>query len=417
MGCRELSVPKLSKIWARLDCALRFASFRYREFLKYPLLRRSPLLSFIHFLLRGYDQVLRGDRRLAFTLEGRYFEYVEEVYLRANPDVAQKVASGELPDGLSHFIRTGYREISAKKRKFTIGSPLPRVERIIKNPKGKANPHLCLFAHYDPQGLIDPYVVHYLKTLRSQGCDIVFISESARDPELKKLKGLCFRVIQRSRGGLDLGSWYTALKKLPLDLSRYVWVIFANDSVYFPIRSPEPMFQKAESGKFDFWGITESLQKGAAPEPYHIQSYFLGFSKEARRKGLFGRFLAQFESHPVLSKCGIIDLFEYGMTRWAMDLKLRVGVYCGLKDCYEAAKKVRRVPPLDRTTPTLDLWDTLIRSSQCPILKVGLFRDHLRKGFDPSLAQKLVAEGSYDFKLIENHIRRIKKLPTGAPLI
>ena len=394
----------------RLDLPFRLGPFQYRELLKHPLLRRSRLLSSIHFLLRGYDQILRGDRRLAFTLGGRYFEYVEEVYLKANPDVAGKIASGLLPDGLGHFLRAGYREIAVGKRKFSLEPPLPQVKRIIQSPRGKAGHHLCLFAHFDPQGLIDPYVVVYLKTLRSLGCDIVFISESANDSELKKLRGLCFRVIQRTRGGLDLGSWYTALKKLPLDLSRYEWVIFANDSVYFPIRPPRPLFQKAKSGNLDFWGITESLQRGAVPEPYHIQSYFLGFSKAARRKNFFGRFRTQFESHPILSKCGIIDLFEYGMTHWAQELELRVGAFCGLKDCYEAAKKLRGVPPLDRTTPTLDLWDTLISSAQCPILKVGLFRDRLRKDFDPSLAKKLVTDGSYDFKLVENHIHRLNKM-------
>src|SRR6202161_3084025 len=37
---------------------------------------------------------------------------------------------------------------------------------------------LILFAHFDPQGVVDPYVVYYLKALYGLGATIVFVSGS-----------------------------------------------------------------------------------------------------------------------------------------------------------------------------------------------------------------------------------------------
>jgi hypothetical protein len=37
---------------------------------------------------------------------------------------------------------------------------------------------LVLFAHFDPQGVVDPYVVYYLNALHGLGATIVFVSGS-----------------------------------------------------------------------------------------------------------------------------------------------------------------------------------------------------------------------------------------------
>jgi hypothetical protein len=398
---------EIFNLFSRLDYLFRLKSFRYQEFLKYSLLRRSYFLSALHFCLRGYDQVIRGDRRLAFTLNDQYCEYVESVYLKANPDVQEKIKNKQIPDGLSHFMKVGYQEILDKKRQYAVDVSMHKILKIIKNKNPKKGKHLCLFAHFDPQGLIDPYVIVYLETLKTMGFDIVFISENIQKKELSKLNRLCFRVLQRSAGGLDFGSWYSALSYLKLNLNHYDTVILANDSAYFPIRPVNQLLEKMR--KLDFWGFTESLQRGSTSNPYHIQSYFMGFSKLARKKGLLDQFLSQYEKHPILSKCGIIEIFEYGMTLWALNLKLKVGALCDLKDCYEYTKQMRQVPSLDRITPTLDLWDTLIEAEECPILKVGLVRDNPKNNFNVAIAKKLLDKGSYQFKLITNHIQRISQ--------
>ena len=394
-------------LFSRWDYLFRLKAFRYQEFLKHPFLRRSYFLGSLHFCLRGYDQVIRGDRRLAFILDHQYYEYVESVYLKANPDVLEKIKTKQIPDGLSHFLRWGYREILDKKRQYAAGISMPKILKIIKNQNSKKGKNLCLFAHFDPQGLIDPYVLVYLETLKTMGCDVAFVSENIQKKELKKLNRLCFRVVQRSPGGLDFGSWYSALSCLKLKLNQYDTVLLANDSAYFPLRPVDQLLKKM--GNFDFWSLTESLQRGSASDSYHLQSYFMGFSKLARKKGLLEQFVSQYEKHPVLSKCGIIEIFEYGMTQWALNLKLKTGALCNLRNCYNYTKKIRKVPSLDHITPTLDLWDTLIEAAQCPVLKVGLVRDNPRNNYDSAVAKKLLKQGSYPFSLITNHIRRIKQ--------
>ena len=38
---------------------------------------------------------------------------------------------------------------------------------------------VCLFAHYDPHGIVDPYVFHYLAQLRGLDADILFVSTAS----------------------------------------------------------------------------------------------------------------------------------------------------------------------------------------------------------------------------------------------
>src|SRR5438270_11829088 len=52
---------------------------------------------------------------------------------------------------------------------------------------------LVLFAHFDLQGIVDPYVVYYLNALRGLGATIVFVSASPRlSPEsVDPIRSLC----------------------------------------------------------------------------------------------------------------------------------------------------------------------------------------------------------------------------------
>ena len=58
---------------------------------------------------------------------------------------------------------------------------------------------LVLFAHFDPQGVVDPYVAYYLKALHGLAATIVFVSGSPTlTPEsVAPIRSLCSGIYTR----------------------------------------------------------------------------------------------------------------------------------------------------------------------------------------------------------------------------
>ncbi len=70
---------------------------------------------------------------------------------------------------------------------------------------------LCLFAHFDPQDRVDPFVTRYLDALRACDFDVVFVTTAAlREEDVTALRDICCDVIQRPNEGLDFASWVGA---------------------------------------------------------------------------------------------------------------------------------------------------------------------------------------------------------------
>ena len=49
-----------------------------------------------------------------------------------------------------------------------------------------------------------------------------------------------------------------------------------NDSTYFPLFDPEPMFSKMEQQQYDFWGIVDRYNVR-----WHVMSWFWAFSRRS----------------------------------------------------------------------------------------------------------------------------------------
>ena len=89
---------------------------------------------YIHYLKHGYIKHLNEDIRL----EGRYpfrwnrqlqknieSKFDEESYIEANPDVAKAIQKGQFSSGWDHFIRYGYKEVRRGDR--TIHPKIPLI--------------------------------------------------------------------------------------------------------------------------------------------------------------------------------------------------------------------------------------------------------------------------------------------------
>ena len=206
--------------------------------------------------------------------------------------------------------------------------------------------------------------------------------------ELRKVAPLVRRILVRNRAGRDFGSWSLALRTLGMDIGEgYDRVIWANDSIYFPVRPIDPLHGGYGAQKLQPIWLERLRDVGA----YHIQSFFLAFDREAQRR-IFPQFLSKFEQYYVLTKWGQIREYEVGITAMARAAGLSVGAYISIDDIRE---EVIRRPGLQRwgamlrgglsdINPTHDLWDLIIAQYAWCGLKVELLRDNPKKasGFE-----------------------------------
>ena len=99
------------------------------------------------------------------------------------------------------------------------------------------NERIVIFAHYDKQNIIDPYVIDYLEELKKYS-EIIFVSDgNLKDKELQKIQNLCFDNICQKHGEFDFGSYkrgFLLLKeKYTEKFNNLDEILFVNDSCYF----------------------------------------------------------------------------------------------------------------------------------------------------------------------------------------
>lgn len=365
-----------------------------------------------HFVSWGADELERGHfRQFNFNWGSHALDYDPVAYRADNPDVGAVIAAGRLRNGLEHLFAVGWREaVDGLRAPY---GPRHGV-RLVKDVPGRAaksgGRHLCLFAHYDPDGRVDPYVLIYLKALRSMEVDIVFITAADDARELAKVKPLVTRILIKNEAGRDFGSWVLALKTLGLDCGKdYERVILANDSIYFPVRPVAPLFEDMHAKGYNLYGLSDSRDL----ETYHLQSFFLAFDAKAQ-KAVFPEFVARFDRNYVLTKWGQIHEYELGLTKIAFEAGLSFGAYFSGDD---AREDVIRDPRLKRwetmrgglshINPTHDLWDLMIGHYGWPGVKLELLRDNPRHANGLDRLPSLIKDGEVPMSVISAHQKRL----------
>jgi lipopolysaccharide biosynthesis protein len=123
---------------------------------------------------------------------------------------------------------------------------------------------IALFAHYDRDGIVDDYVIYYLRGLAPVADRILFVSDCELSAgEAAKLEGLAELVFAGRHGEYDFGSWKRGLAHLNYDLAGWDELILANDSCYAPVY-PFEDFEKMKDVSCDFWGPTGNGKKSGA---------------------------------------------------------------------------------------------------------------------------------------------------------
>jgi len=305
-------------------------------------------------------------------------------YLQGNPDVA---AAGMNP--LRHFCASGWRELRKPCRDFDVWwywachlDPArealnPLVHYIVMGraaglqsrpsayrpaagctwPAGHAPRRLCLFAGYDRDGLVDDYVVAYVREL-SLWADVYYLADgNMREAELAKLAPYVKGSWVERHGQYDFGSWSRLAK-------RYVgWdvieacdeLLLVNDSAYL-LKPLADVFSAMDARRCDWWGLQAT--KGLAstrgcpsnqftcPVPmmevkgrlldevesdpiydFHVGSYFLAYRKPVIGDAGFRRLLDSVTEQR--DKRRVVLKYEVGLTHYLLGRQYDFSTYMG----------------------------------------------------------------------------------------
>jgi hypothetical protein len=278
-------------------------------------------------------------------------------------------------------------------------------------PQGEIalGPKIALFMHFDQNGMVRSQLLHYMRELRNNGRDVVFVSNSdeMKQEALAALQEICAGVIVRKNIGYDFGAWRDAIDYLNLPRANTEEIILANDSVFGPLLPLGDILQRLDYTNADIWGMTESWQAR-----YHLQSFFLAFGPKAIRAQAFRKFWDSVRPVPV--KAYIVKMYEVGVTQamingglscnalWTYEALIGMvnqeelaklvkaeGTRLGKQDPIQITRKLQVLRIRDGVArrialnPTSDLWRQLLLSG-FPFIKRELLRDNPTKVEDVS---------------------------------
>ena len=253
---------------------------------------------------------------------------------------------------------------------------------------GQSVRRACLFAGYDPDGVVDDYVVDYITEL-ARHADVYYLADSTMPPtELAKLEGITKGAWSIRHAMYDFGSW----SRLASDLvgwdrlSDYDEVMLVNDSAYL-LKPLDELFERMAATPCDWWGLhptRRSYSRDAGdhvPMPLaeaverfsrvndmspvdhlHLSSYFLTFRAPVIADAGFRRRLDTVSRQQ--TKPRIILKYELGLSRYLLTAGYQMGAV------------------IDALYPylpiyTTDYWALLDRGF--PLLKRNLLSDNPRQ--------------------------------------
>ncbi len=247
---------------------------------------------------------------------------------------------------------------------------------------------IALFAHYDRDGIIDEYVIHYLRGLTRVAERILFISDcKLRAGEAAKLEGLAELVFAEPHGEYDFGSWKRGLAYLSYDLTEWDELIIANDSCFAPVFPFEDVFERMSVMSCDFWSPSANHIKGKLD---HLSSYFLVFRRPVLKDEAFLSFWKRVGPQP--NAAAVIAKYERGLSRLL---------------CQKGHRPYSLLPPAGIAsflkTGYVENYLLKYRSSW---LKVRLLRDNPLRALNLGAALAKT-DNFYPRELIDAHISRM----------
>lgn len=173
-----------------------------------------------------------------------------------------------------------------------------------------------VLAHFDRDGIVDPYVIAAVRAYRPLADTLVLVSASAgRLPDA--LRGSVDAFLPRDNVGYDFGSWQAGVRWLG-EPRRFDEILFVNDSAYGPLFDLGPALEHPSGQTADLWGMVMSSERGA-----HVQSWCFTMRRPILESTAFASFWKSVVPQP--SKEDVVNRYEVGMSRFFEAAGVRVG--------------------------------------------------------------------------------------------
>jgi lipopolysaccharide biosynthesis protein len=301
-------------------------------------------------------------------------------------------------------------------------------ERISGLDPASLSKQVAVFVHYDPEGVVHPYVTHQLRELGNAGFRITFVTNAPIFPEKSRAEvaPLCREILWRHNIGYDFGAYKDGIASIA-DLQSADALVLMNDSVYGPFWKLADTLKGFDPANVDFWGIVDSWELR-----YHLQTFFLVFAPAAFRSAAFRNF---WQALPyVNNKRWVVRNGEIKLTQILARNRLRSAVLVPYRSAAEKMKdrlsrtetgnltsqdkaalqllqsKLLRGYPVN---PMHAFWDLLIADFKCPFIKRDLLLSNpagipLTSGW----SKLIESQSAYDISMITAHLQAMESRPS-----
>lgn len=202
------------------------------------------------------------------------------------------------------------------------------------------NKSLAIYFFYDEDGIVDEYVIYYLKNLQKLFTDVCVVSNGKlEDESLSRLNSVCTKVIERKNEGFDSWAYKEAIEFYGYDyISSLDKLVLNNFTCYGPIYPFEEMFEKMDLVECDFWGhcLYAAKNQNYIKEHFvypHLMSYFICFRQQILKSSFFKKYWDTLE--PVLSYEDAIINHEIRCTQYFESLGFKGSSFIETKNYSE----------------------------------------------------------------------------------
>lgn len=276
---------------------------------------------------------------------------------------------------------------------------------------------ICLLAAYDPQNIIDDYVLYLVKAL-SQFADVYYFADNNLPAqELAKLEGIAHYAKGRKHGSYDFGSWAEIIRDIGYQkLAEYDELLLVNDAAFGPIVPLDKMFAKMTEQNTDAWAMAGNK---------FMMSFFVCLSRKVFTHSDFKHFFDNIKAEG--DKSVIIKKYEQGLNRIMTKNNFSTAVYISDKSTKEFYQKnkamikqqIKAVVPfwarlfVDLGPGKIRLYEdgfVLPLIMQMPVLKKVslLMYNTILGGYYPYFISQ---NTNYPVELISNYFKRVHACP------
>lgn len=230
---------------------------------------------------------------------------------------------------------------------------------------------LGIYAFYDKDGIVDDYVIRFVKSFTSVTERTIVVSNGTLTKEgSKALKKLGCELLIRENKGFDAWGVRTGLFHVGFDtLGEYDEILIANNTVFGPIYDLSVMLNEMASRDLDFWGCSAhpgfatSDPYGSNPYGYvpeHVQSYFYAVRRPLVLDECFRSFWEKLPELPDYSRA--VGLYETFMTKYFSDDGFLWDVYMPREEYYDMTDN-----------PLITMPAESVKKWKCPFVKRRAF--------------------------------------------